>query len=135
MFTIGYFIYNKECSKINPIGARNADKKKVLMKTWENNFDWKVGAYCIFSAAVQTCTYLSIMLCFRYSHKAGLNIGIAQSIWALYPFMVAIQDRCIYGIQIKSYQIAGMMLIVCCTILVSIAELFSDKAQDLVIDV
>ena len=60
VFTIGYFIYNKECSKINPIGAKNAGLKKVLSRTWENNFDWGVLVFCIFSAGVQTCTFLSI---------------------------------------------------------------------------
>ena len=52
VFTIGYFIYMKECSKINPIGAKNAGIKKVLSKTWENNLDWGVLVFCIFSAGV-----------------------------------------------------------------------------------
>ena len=106
VFTIGYFIYHGECCKTNKAGAKDNKEespRKVLTRTWDNKIDWAVGLYCIFSAAIQTCTYLSIMLCFRYSHRAGLNIGISQSIWALYPFMVALQDKCFYGIQIKCY--------------------------------
>ena len=127
VFTILYFIYNNECSKRNSVA--NLRKRKVLLRTWDNQFDWKVLCFCIISAGGQICTYLSIILCYKYSHKAGLNIGIAQAIWALNPFMVALQEKVVYGVQIKSYQVAGMLLIVACSVLVSLSELFSDKAQ------
>jgi hypothetical protein len=45
--------------------------------------------------------------------------------------MVALQEKVVYGVQIKSYQVAGMLLIVACSVLVSLSELFSDKAQDI----
>ena len=44
IFSIGYFIYNKEWAKRNNeqrglLDAQGRDKK-VLLRTWDNKFDW-----------------------------------------------------------------------------------------------
>ena len=82
------------------------------------------------SAVMQFLTYASIVLCFRFAHRAGLNIGIAQSIWALNPFMVAVVERVVWGVGLKSFQILGMLALVTCTILVSLSELFAKGSSD-----
>ena len=50
IFTVGYFIYNKECSKMNAIDAKSTDARKVLFRTWDNKFDWCTLLFCAFSS-------------------------------------------------------------------------------------
>ena len=54
IFTVGYFVYFKECSKMNPIDAESGGGTKVLSRTWDNKFDWFTLLFCIASA----CFYL-----------------------------------------------------------------------------
>ena len=79
------------------------------------------------SAAFQFFIFASVVLCFKVAKLAGLNIGIAQSVWALNPFMVAVMERVVWGVGLKRYQIIGMISIVVCTILVSLSELFQSN--------
>lgn len=41
VFSAGYFIYQKEWSKLNiPEQQAMAEQRKVLLRTWDNKFDW-----------------------------------------------------------------------------------------------
>jgi drug/metabolite transporter (DMT)-like permease len=73
---------------------------------------------------------MTIVFTFLYSKRAGLNIGIATSIWSLNPFMTAVLDRFIYGSEIKRYHVFGMSSLVICAVLVSMSELFIADTQN-----
>ena len=77
LFSIAYFIYHKEWSKINSLDAEVSGMTKVLTKTWENKFDWRAILFCIVSGLFQFFIFSSIVLCFAVANMAGLNIGIA----------------------------------------------------------
>ena len=98
LFSTGYFTYHKECSKRNFDGANFSGKSKVLTRTWDNQFDWWTLGFCILSATMQFAIFASVILCFKVSKAAGLNIGIAQCIWALNPFLVAVTERLFWGV-------------------------------------
>ena len=99
-FSVGYFIYHKEWAKMNSIDAEFNAPTKVLTRTWDNRFDWRAVLFCIVIALFQFLIYSSIVLCFKIANMAGLNIGIAQSIWALNPFMVAVMERIVWGVSL-----------------------------------
>ena len=80
--------------------------------------------------------YYSVVLATTASRRSGLNLGITTAIWGFIPFFIAIIDRIVYGTGVKPYQIVGMILIVCMSVLVSLSDLFSDDknvAKDVVI--
>ena len=131
-----YFACNRECSKRNLPSAKDQDGKcKVLMRTWDNRVDWYTIAFCILSAVWQFFIYASAMLCFKVAKSAGLNIGIAQCIWALNPFLVAVIERVFWGVGLAKTQVFGMCSLVACTICVSLSELFQadDSLQEIIV--
>ena len=71
--------------------------------------------------------YYSVVLAARASRLSGLNLGITTAIWSFIPFFVAIIERILYAVGIKPYQILGMLMIVCMSILVSLSDLFGTK--------
>ena len=127
-----YFAVNKECVKKNAPNARaQAGKCKVLLRTWDNSFDWRTMFFCLLSALWQFFIYASAMLCFKVAKSAGLNIGIAQCIWALNPFLVAVIERVVWGVGLAHTQVLGMCSLVACTICVSLSELFQGDESKL----
>ena len=77
LFSLCYFTYHKECGKLNSRDAKISKKNKVLTRTWDNRIDWWTIVFCLVSACMQFAIFASVILCFRVSHAAGLNIGIA----------------------------------------------------------
>ena len=51
--------------------------RKVLLRTWENKFDWWSLFVVFGGAGYQTAIYMCIALTYYMAHKATLNIGIA----------------------------------------------------------
>ena len=62
----------------------------------DNKFDWYSLMIVVVGAVNQTAIYLAIVLCFKLAHQAGLNIGIAQSIWSINPFFISILEKVVY---------------------------------------
>ena len=87
--------------------------------------------FCLLSALWQFFIYASAMLCFKVAKSAGLNIGIAQCIWALNPFLVAVIERVFWGVGLAHTQVLGMCSLVACTICVSLSELFQGDESKL----
>ena len=125
-----YFLVTQEwAKKNNPADQDKPTVRKVLTRTWDNKFDCCAVFYCLLGAICQTAIFMSIMLCYRLCHSAGLNIGIGQAIWAINPFFVAVMERCSYGVSLKCFQVLGMLALVICAICVSLSELFSPKDE------
>ncbi len=74
----------------------NRDHKVMLRKYEDNSFDWWSLFILFMGAVFQSAIYLSIVLTFKVARMAGLNIGIAQAIWAVNPFLVSILERVVY---------------------------------------
>lgn len=67
---------------------------------------------------------MAIVLTFKVARSAGLNIGIAQAIWAINPFLISILERVVYKRAFNFQQIYGMMALILCAIFVSLSEVF-----------
>ena len=115
---------------MNSLDSKSTGHCKVLIRTWDNRFDWWTMFFCAISAVMQFAIFASCIYCFKVSRAAGLNIGIAQCIWALNPFLVAVVERVFWGVGLVRSQVFGMLALVACTILVSLSQLFQAEATD-----
>jgi len=53
-----------------------------------------------------------------------------MSIWALNPFMTAVLDKILYGIDIKHSHILGMLLVLVCAFDISVSDLLLGRSKD-----
>ena len=78
-----YFIYQKEWAKLNnPLDINDIEKKKVMLRTWDNKFDCWALCVCMLTAVHQVLFYCSVVLAARASRLSGLNLGITTAIWS-----------------------------------------------------
>lgn len=105
-------------------------RNKVLLRKWDDSFDWWSLTIVIIGGAFQTAIYLSICFTFNVAKKAGLNIGIAQAIWAINPFFVSILEKIVYSVPFKFKHIYGMSALVLCAVCVSLSEVVSPPEAD-----
>ena len=124
-----YFIYRREWARRNDIAHKETDTIKVLTRTWDNRFDWWSVTVCTLSSIIQVSVFVSVIMAFMVSRKAGLNIGITTAIWSIVPFIVAFIEKVFFNVSIGLYQIVGMLLIVIMTILISLSDLFGPDAK------
>jgi hypothetical protein len=86
-------------------------------------------AFYVLGAVFQISVYLTIVFTFDLSIRAGLNIGISTSIWAINPFLTAMLDRFLHKTQIQTYQMIGMSALCFCGILVSLSEFVTTNPE------
>jgi len=80
----------------------------------------------ILAAIMQMSIIIAIAYNFKLARQAGLNIGIAQAIWAINPLFQAIFDLFLYRSKIYAFHWIGMILFVLCGVLVSLSNLVYD---------
>ena len=130
---VSYFVH-KNCIKAKePEDAilDNPNAKRKLFFTREGKFDCKMILYLLAAMAIQTLLLIVINETFKLSRKAGLNVGIAQSIWASSTFFAAIVDRVVFGRGIKVFHAVGMSFVVVCAVLVALSPLLTSAEPDL----
>lgn len=138
VFCIAYFVAKREWSLKNTFdqnGNASGRGRKVIFRTWSNKFHWWALFIVVVGAAFQTAIYSAIVLTYSTAKKAGLNIGIAQAIWAIHPILVSILEKCCYSIDFNMKQVYGMSLIVIMAVLVSLSQVFSPKEAEAGTDV
>ena len=96
----------------------------MLRKREDNSFDWWSLFIIFVGGAFQIAIFLSIVLTYKVAHSAGLNIGIAQTIWSVNPFMTSILERFVYKTTFKFNQLYGMAAMIVCAVLVSLSSIF-----------
>ena len=78
--------------------ANGSRGPKVLLRKWDTNaFDWWSLFIIFCGAAFQFAIYSSIVMSFKISKMANLNIGISQAIWSVNPFLISILERVVYS--------------------------------------
>ena len=108
----------------------NSDSPRVLIRDLNGKIDITLIASYVMGAFLTTAMYCSVFLTFYYCHRAGLNIGIAESIWAVAPFMCALADWIIYGRRLQKNHVVGMVFMVTCALLISCSELIMGSIQE-----
>ena len=90
----------------------------------------KLIACYISSAFIQTTIYNTIFLTYHYSHMAGLNIGIASSVWAIAPFTSALAEWIVFGNRLQKYHVVGMNFMLTCALLISCSQLMTESSSE-----
>ena len=57
-------------------------------------------------------------------------MGIAQTIWAINPFLASLLERFVYGVSFNYKQIYGMVSMVICAACVSLSNLIDTAFED-----
>jgi len=129
VFTTIYFAYTKGyCRKRTSVAFLEPDAGAVkpqnrLITNWDGSVDWYNVILFFCGAACQCIIFMAIAYCFLFSRRAGLNIGIAQAIWALNPFFCAVIERVWLNTHLENNHIYGMAALVMCALLVSLSNL------------
>ena len=64
------------------------------------------------------------------AHRAHVNVGIISTLWFSTPVFSAILDFFIFGQRLKPNQVAGMVLIICCGISISLSKILKEDTED-----
>ena len=97
------------------------EKKVLLRKREDNSFDWWALFIIFLGGVFEVSIFLSVVLTYRVAHSAGLNIGIAQTIWSLEPFFVSMLERFVYKERFNFNQLYGTAAMILCAVLVSLS--------------
>jgi hypothetical protein len=89
LFIIGYFYMTRKNSR-------------VVLYT-EGVLDWRLVYYYVVGAAFEFLLYVVIMYTFKLCGMAGLNIGIAQTIWGFNPLLSSLVDFAVFGNRLEFY--------------------------------
>ena len=131
-----YFTYRREWARRNmPASEDDPKVKKVLSRTWNNEIDYWSFFVCCFSAAGAGLCYIGVIISLKFSRLAGLNIGIASTIWSFLPFFVAFLELLIYGTRIKPFQFMGMLFLVITAVLIALSDLFAESAKEVTLEI
>lgn len=65
---------------------------------------------------IQNVTFLTVW----FANLAKINVGIITLIWSINPFYMAVADWIIYKSQLRYFHVIGMVLIVACSVLLSL---------------
>ena len=68
--------------------------------------------------------FFAISFTFILCARAGLNIGIAQTIWGFTPFFASILDYIIFKNRLETYHIAGIVCMLSAASFISLSNLF-----------
>jgi len=80
----------------------------------------------VIGACFGTSIFLAINWTFYLCHEAGLNIGIAQTIWGFTPFFSSGLDFFVFGSVLRDNQIAGILCMLGAAIWISLSQSFGD---------
>ena len=128
IFGVFYFTCRRDALGHNKEEDKNrAGVRKVLLKTWDNRFDWWTFLVICIGGVGVCAIMIGVVLSLKVSRMAGLNIGIASAIWSFIPFFVAFLERLLYGVKIRLYQTVGMLFLVAMAILIALSDLFGDN--------
>jgi hypothetical protein len=65
--------------------------------------------------------FYSVLVSLGLAIKAGINLGLVVSIWAIGPFLAALLDLFCYRVPMQTFHILGMISMLTCAILISLS--------------
>lgn len=74
--------------------------------------------------------FASSALTFTLSNAAGLNSGIAISVWATLPFFAAITEYFMFKTPLKAYQIIGIAVMIIAAGIVSVSDAWYARLEE-----
>ena len=106
----------------------------MLTRTWDNRFDWYSVLIVLGGSIFQLSIFMSTSYSFKLCSEANLNIGVSQAIWAINPFLIALLDWLIYGMQLRAHHIIGMSVMILCFVSISLSKLSQDGDESISAD-
>ena len=102
---------------------KNGKRKYLFINHIDGKFDWgMVWAYLI-GSIVSSLIFMSSTLTFTLSRAAGLNSGIAISIWALLPVFAAVIEYFTYKTPLRIHQLIGILVMFVGAAMVSCSDI------------
>ena len=99
LISLLWFVYRKEWARRNKLTDKDIGVEKVLTRTWNNEIDWRCVILCSLTSLIQVSVFISAIMAFMISRRAGLNIGVATAIWSILPFFVAFVERIFFKVS------------------------------------
>lgn len=82
----------------------------------------------LFGAMFGVSIFFSITYTFKFCARAGLNIGIAETIWGFTPFFGSILDYFFNGVKLEFYSIIGIACMFSAAAFISLSHLFEEAS-------
>jgi multidrug transporter EmrE-like cation transporter len=73
--------------------------------------------------------FFSINATFYFCHRAGLNIGIAATIWGFTAILASIMDYSYFGTQLKKQHILGLLCMLVAVWCISLSPIFEETNE------
>ena len=133
VWCIVHFLRTSDCSKKEGgLLDEPIENQRVLLSDKEGKLDWKLVSCFVAGALLSIGMYISVTYTFKFSIQANLNIGIAESIWSMTPFLSALLDWAIFRKRLQKYHVVGICFMISCAALVSISQLFITTKQTVI---
>jgi multidrug transporter EmrE-like cation transporter len=82
-------------------------------------YDQKKIVWILVGACFVIAIFYIVSTTVHLAMKAGLNIGIVTTIWAINPFTSALMDYLIYRTALYTHHWLGMFCLIACAIMIS----------------
>lgn len=123
-FCLAYFIY-EDCTAKRIEGKGNNIVSRFLSKFFNNNPDgttnWRGVIAILANCFIIIGIFMAVLTSLGLAIKAGINIGLVVSIWAIGPFLAALLDLFCYRVPMQTFHIIGMIAMLTCAILISLS--------------
>lgn len=106
------------------VTQRKLQNERVLIWT-ERKLDWSLVFCYVLGAVLGTSIFFAINTTFFLCGKAGLNIGIAETVWGFTPFLTAILEFGFFRTQLQTHHIVGIACMLFAAALISLSQLFT----------
>ncbi len=81
--------------------------------------------YCyVLGALLNTGIFFAINTTFYFCGQAGLNIGIAETVWGFTPFFAGVLEFLFFRTKLQAHHIVGIVCMLCAASLISLSQLF-----------
>lgn len=96
----------------------------------DGKLNFKVIIWILVGAVMVGGIYFVVSTTLDLALRAGVNIGIVTTIWAINPFTSALMDWIIYGIALSFHHWFGMLGLIVCAVLISLSSVFKDNVVE-----
>jgi drug/metabolite transporter (DMT)-like permease len=98
----------------------NVSEYRDLLYKRDGKLDTRVLVLIVMASFLTCAMFLSVSFTYALAGRAGMNIGLAQTVWGTTPFFGALLDWYINNVRVPRYQAIGMVCILGCVAIMSL---------------
>jgi hypothetical protein len=106
------------------LDKRTEAPRKLLTDPETHKFDFGMVAIIFLTAINLMAILFGIGFNLKMAQQAGLNMGIAQAIWAINPFFQSLLDLLLWKSVIRTHHWLGMIAFVFAGVIISLSNVF-----------